>query len=122
MSWRRNPPMRGVIRIRKLPMSWRRKLPMGMMRMKSLPLRTRSPETRPTPPRRGGSIDTVRVGTVWADVGETTKLGESEERPIKRWKNGVRKGDPHHIMQPKGKREKGGMTNPCLMNPCVSWA
>jgi hypothetical protein len=68
MSWRRNPPRRGVSK--KPPMSWRRKLPMGTRRMKSPPLRTRSPETRPTPPRRGGSIDAVGGRGVWAMWGK----------------------------------------------------
>jgi hypothetical protein len=49
---------------------------MGTIRMKSHPLRTRSPEMRPIPPRRGESINTVKVEVVWANVGETTNLGE----------------------------------------------
>jgi hypothetical protein len=77
--------MRGVSR--KPPMSWKRKLPVGTRRMKSPPLITRSPETRPTPPRRGGSIDTVGVRAVWANVGEATDLGESALR-ISQYRDG----------------------------------
>jgi hypothetical protein len=53
---------------------------MGTIRMKSPPLRTRSPETRPILPRWGGSIDVVGVGAMWANVGETTDLVESALR------------------------------------------